>query len=96
MRDLLRDELRQMRCVAAHLVGSERRRPKVRRTANRPSFEARRRRGLRFLSIEPLLEDLGEVNLSGIDWSIWCVNRDRGVMRARLKPEWVTSILDQL
>jgi protein gp37 len=26
---------------------------------------------LRFLSIEPLIEDLGDVDLTGIDWAIW-------------------------
>src|SRR5690606_17965977 len=30
----------------------------------------RARAGVKFLSIEPLLEDLGELDLSGIDWAI--------------------------
>jgi len=48
---------------------------------------------VRFLSIEPLLEDLGEINLSGIDWVI--VGGESGPGARPMEPEWVTSILDQ-
>jgi protein gp37 len=49
--------------------------------------------GIRFLSIEPLLEDLGEVNLSGIDWVI--VGGESGAGARPLRKEWVISIRDQ-
>lgn len=47
----------------------------------------------RFLSIEPLLEDLGELNLSGIDWVI--VGGESGPKARPMNPEWVRSIRDQ-
>lgn len=45
---------------------------------------------VRFLSIEPLLEDLGEINLSGIDWVI--VGGESGTNARPMKREWVESI----
>lgn len=48
---------------------------------------------VRFLSIEPLLEDLGRMNLSGIHWVI--VGGESGHGARLLKKEWVTSIRDQ-
>jgi protein gp37 len=48
---------------------------------------------VRFLSIEPLLEDLGEINLSGISWVI--VGGESGHGARPLKKEWVLSIRDQ-
>ncbi len=48
---------------------------------------------VRFLSIEPLLEDLGTLDLSGIDWVI--VGGESGPGARPMKPEWVTSIRDQ-
>ena len=48
---------------------------------------------VRFLSIEPLLEDLGEINLSGISWVI--VGGESGPGARPLKKEWVVSIRDQ-
>jgi protein gp37 len=48
---------------------------------------------VRFLSIEPLLEDLGKINLSGIHWVI--VGGESGAGARLMKPEWVTSIRDQ-
>jgi protein gp37 len=51
---------------------------------------------VRFLSIEPLLEDLGEIDLSGIDWVI--VGGESGPGARPMKPmkkEWVISIRDQ-
>ena len=47
----------------------------------------------RFLSIEPLLEDLGEINLSGIDWAI--CGGESGCNARVLRPEWAESILRQ-
>ena len=48
---------------------------------------------VRFLSIEPLLEDLGRLELTGIDWVI--VGGESGPGARPMKPEWVTSIRDQ-
>src|SRR5581483_872040 len=47
----------------------------------------------RFLSIEPLLEDLGEFDLRGINWVI--VGGESGPGARPLRKEWVTSIRDQ-
>jgi len=48
---------------------------------------------VRFLSIEPLLEGLGHLNLRGIHWVI--VGGESGHGARPLKKEWVTSIRDQ-
>lgn len=48
---------------------------------------------LRFLSIEPLLEDLGRLNLSGIHWTI--VVGESGPGARPMEEEWVLSIRDQ-
>lgn len=49
--------------------------------------------GVRFLSIEPLLEDLGELDLRDIDWVI--VGGESGRGARPMQREWVTSIRDQ-
>ena len=46
-----------------------------------------------FLSVEPLLKDIGCVNLAGIDWVI--VGGESGVGARPLRPEWVLSIQKQ-
>lgn len=48
---------------------------------------------VRFLSIEPLLEDLGEFDLSGIDWVI--VGGESGPGARPIRKEWVLSIREQ-
>ena len=48
---------------------------------------------IRFLSCEPLIEDLGKLDLSGIDWVI--VGGESGVQARPMKPEWVRSIMNQ-
>src|SRR5207249_634330 len=48
---------------------------------------------VRFLSIEPLLEDLGELNLEGIHWVI--VGGESGAGARPMAKEWVLSIRDQ-
>jgi protein gp37 len=48
---------------------------------------------VRFLSIEPLLEDLGEINLEGIHWVI--VGGESGHGARPIRPEWVLSLLEQ-
>lgn len=48
---------------------------------------------VRFLSIEPLLEDIGHISLRGIHWVI--VGGESGRGARPLEKEWVTSIRDQ-
>jgi protein gp37 len=48
---------------------------------------------VRFLSVEPLLEDLGEINLEGIHWVI--VGGESGAGARPMQKEWVLSIRDQ-
>jgi protein gp37 len=48
---------------------------------------------IRFLSIEPLLEDLGAVNLEGISWVI--VGGESGHGARPMEEEWVLSIRKQ-
>jgi protein gp37 len=48
---------------------------------------------VRFLSIEPLLEELAEISLSGVSWVI--VGGESGLGARPMKPEWVLSIRDQ-
>ena len=48
---------------------------------------------VRFLSIEPLLESLPDLNLIGIDWVI--VGGESGPGARPVKPEWVLAIRDE-
>ncbi len=48
---------------------------------------------VRFVSIEPLLEDLGELDLKGISWVI--VGGESGPGARPMNKEWVLSIRDQ-
>lgn len=48
---------------------------------------------IRFLSVEPLLEPLGELDLSGIDWVI--VGGESGRGCRRMNPEWALDIQRQ-
>lgn len=48
---------------------------------------------IRFLSIEPLIGPLDNLNLDGIDWVI--VGGESGPGARPMDPEWVTSIRDQ-
>lgn len=48
---------------------------------------------IRFLSCEPLLEDLGHLNLDNIDWVI--VGGESGSRARPMKEEWVVSIKEQ-
>jgi len=48
---------------------------------------------IRFISCEPLVEELGEIDLTNIDWVI--VGGESGVRARPMKPEWVRSILQQ-
>jgi protein gp37 len=48
---------------------------------------------VRFLSVEPLLEDLGRIDLSGISWVI--VGAESGRSARPMQLDWVRSIRDQ-
>ena len=48
---------------------------------------------VRFLSIEPLLEDLGSIKLDGISWVI--AGGESGSKARPIKAEWIVSIRDQ-
>ena len=48
---------------------------------------------IRFLSVEPLLEDLGEVNLEGIHWVI--VGGESGPGARPMQKDWVLKIQEQ-
>ncbi len=48
---------------------------------------------VRFLSVEPLLEDLGQVRLEGVDWVI--AGGESGAGARPMKKEWVLSLRDQ-
>jgi protein gp37 len=60
-----------------------------------PRIEALRRApaAMRFLSIEPLLEDLGEVDLGDLDWAI--VGGESGHGARPLDKSWVIRLRDQ-
>lgn len=45
---------------------------------------------VRFLSVEPLLEDLGKIDLSGIHWVI--VGGESGAKARLMRPEWVERV----
>lgn len=48
---------------------------------------------VRFLSCEPLLEDLQKLNLAGINWVI--VGGESGMQARPMKEQWVMNILEQ-
>src|SRR5579875_3165294 len=47
----------------------------------------------RFLSVEPLLEDLGRIDLSGIDWVI--AGGESGARARPMQPAWIRSLREQ-
>jgi protein gp37 len=48
---------------------------------------------VRFLSVEPLLEDVGQLDLTGISWVI--VGGESGPHSRPMQPEWVRSVQEQ-
>jgi len=48
---------------------------------------------VRFLSVEPLLEDVGELDLDGIHWVI--VGGESGPGARPMEGKWVLSVRDQ-
>ena len=49
---------------------------------------------IKFLSCEPLIEDLGKINLDGIDWII--VGGESGPKARPMQLEWVVNIKQQV
>lgn len=91
MRDLLKTKLRYA-AAKPHIwwgTSVEDKKYGVPRIEHLRSAPAR----VRFLSIEPLLEDLGALNLSGIDWVI--VGGESGPGARPMKREWVISVRRQ-
>lgn len=60
--------------------------PRIEELRNTPA-------AVRFLSVEPLLEDLGMINLTGIDWVI--VGGESGAGARPLEKSWVVNIKEQ-
>jgi protein gp37 len=91
MRDLLKTRLR-FAADQAHIwwgVSVENRRHGIPRIEHLQSAPA----SIRFLSIEPLLEDLGPLDLSGIHWVI--VGGESGFGARTMKRTWALSIKKQ-
>jgi protein gp37 len=91
LRELLRGELRWMADLdhVAFGVSVEDRRyglPRIRSLQDTPAR-------IRFLSVEPLLADLGPLDLSGIDWVI--VGGESGPHARPMLREWVVQIRRQ-
>jgi protein gp37 len=91
LRDLLQTKLRDA-ADEPHIwwgVSVENRRhglPRVEHLRSAPAV-------MRFLSIEPLLEDLGPIDLDGIGWVI--VGGESGHGARPMAPDWVRTIRDQ-
>ncbi|MBX6314794.1 MAG: phage Gp37/Gp68 family protein [Isosphaeraceae bacterium] len=91
MAQMLRTSLREL-AAAPHVwwgVSVENRRqglPRIDHLRDTPA-------AVKFLSVEPLLEDLGAVNLAGISWVI--VGGESGHGARPMREEWVRSIRDQ-
>jgi protein gp37 len=91
MAALLRRELREV-CRAGHIwwgVSVEDRKHGLPRIAQLRDAEP----ALAFLSIEPLLEDLGQLDLRGIHWVI--LGGESGPGSRPMSPEWVRNLRDQ-
>jgi protein gp37 len=91
LRDLLKTKL-HLHGQAPHIwwgVSVENRKHGLPRVAALQAAPA----AVRFLSIEPLLEDLGVLDLTGIHWVI--VGGESGPGARPMLPEWVTNIRDQ-
>lgn len=91
MRDLLNERL-PVAAAKRHIwwgVSVENRRHGLPRVEHLQSAPAR----VRFLSVEPLLEDLGALDLTGIHWVI--VGGESGFGARPMKREWVISVRRQ-
>ena len=65
----------------------------VKRVRFRVDYLRHLQASVRFLSCEPLLEDLGDMNLEGIDWII--VGGESGTQARPMKEEWVLNVTRQ-
>lgn len=63
-------------------------------TKYRIDYLRRIQASVKFLSCEPLIEDLGEINLLGIDWVI--VGGESGSQARPMKEDWVLNIKKQV
>lgn len=91
LRDLLRGDLSDA-AAESHIwwgVSVENRRQGLPRIDHLRAAPAR----VRFLSIEPLLEDLGKIDLTGIHWVI--VGGESGHGARPMQERWVLSLRDQ-
>jgi protein gp37 len=91
MRDLLKTKLRDA-SEAPHIwwgVSVENKKHGIPRIGHLQEAPA----SVRFLSVEPLIEDIGKINLRGLHWII--VGGESGHGARPIKPEWVKSIRDQ-
>lgn len=91
MRDLLNTKLR-FAAAASHIwwgVSVEDRRHGLPRVPALQDATA----AVKFLSVEPLLQDLGAFSLEGLDWVI--VGGESGHGARPMKREWVISVRDQ-
>ena len=93
--DRLRDLLQTKLSFAAELshiwwgVSVENRRHGIRRVEELRQADPE----MAFLSVEPLLEEIGELDLTGIDWVI--VGGESGAGARPMQAEWVTNIRKQ-
>ena len=91
MREMLTSEM-QDAASSAHIwwgVSVENRKYGLPRIADLRDTPA----AMRFLSVEPLLEELGEIDLEGVQWVI--VGGESGPGARAMKQEWVESVLEQ-
>lgn len=91
LRDLLQSKLRDA-ADASHIwwgVSVENQRQGLPRVAHLQDAPAK----TRFLSVEPLLEDLGPIDLEGISWVI--VGGESGAGARLMDPTWVRAIRSQ-
>jgi protein gp37 len=91
LRDLLNSKLR-FAARQPHIwwgVSVEDKKYGVPRIAHLQETEA----AIRFLSVEPLLEDVGQLDLRGIDWMI--VGGESGAGARPMQEEWVLSLRNQ-
>jgi protein gp37 len=91
MAELLHGKLREL-AKASHIwwgVSVENRKYGLPRIAKLRSTKS----AVTFLSVEPLLEDLGKVDLRGVDWVI--VGGESGPGARPMLPDWVRSIRSQ-
>jgi len=91
LRDLLNSKL-QFAAQQGHIwwgVSVEDKKYGVPRIAHLQQTQA----AIRFLSVEPLLEDIGQLDLSGIDWMI--VGGESGAGARPMQVDWVLSLRNQ-